>query len=94
MPISYERWEEVGKQFLDEIIRKGHIDADKVHPFWNFYHQEFKPGYYDSMPCTCSGKAWSELVSQVANEYNAAKKEKEIKDFTEAQVRRVVENGN
>lgn len=83
MPISFERWQQVANEFLNEIIRTSNIPANKVHPFWNFYHQEFKPGYYDSIPCTCNGKEWSKLVDQVITEYNIAKKENELREYAQ-----------
>lgn len=69
MSVTKERWEAVAAEFLDEIVRTGNIPPHLVHPFWGFYHQEFRPGYYATMPCTCSGKEWSAMVNQVAETY-------------------------
>ena len=81
MAISFERWEQVRASFLDQIIRTNNIPAELVHPFFDFYNTEFRPGYYSSLPCTCSGKTWSDMLNQVLNEYNAAKKEEEIRQL-------------
>ena len=72
--IAWNRWEQVYAEFLDQIIKSGNIPSDRVHPFWNFYHQEFRPGYYSQMPCTCSGRDWSAMVGQVAEAYLEAKR--------------------
>jgi hypothetical protein len=93
MPVSFERWQQVAEEFLNEIIRTNNIPANKVHPFWNFYHTEFKPGYYDSMPCTCSGKEWSKLVEQVINQYQIVQKENELRLYAEAAAKEVKSRG-
>jgi len=89
MPISFERWQQVAGEFLDVIIRTSNIPPDKVNPFWHFYHTEFKPGYYGSIPCTCNGKEWSKLVDQVITEYNNAKKGEEIRLYAERAAKEV-----
>ena len=72
MKLSLKRAKELKMVFLDEMERTRTIPANLVQPFWEFYSQEFNPGEYSAMPCTCSPKLWSQMMISVTNAVNEA----------------------
>ena len=72
MKLTLKRAKELKMVFLDEMERTRTIPANLVQPFWEFYSQEFNPGEYSAMPCTCSPKLWSQMMISVTNAVNEA----------------------
>ena len=72
MKLSLKRAKEIKMVFLDEMERTRTIPANLVTPFWEFYSQEFSPREYSAMPCTCSPKLWSQMMTNVTNAVNEA----------------------
>lgn len=68
--LSLKRAQEVKNVFLNDIEESRTIPGRLVQPFFEFYNQEFKPGAFASMPCTCSPKTWIQMVEEVKNEVN------------------------
>lgn len=72
MKLTLKRAKEIKMVFLDEMERTRTIPGHLVTPFWEFYSQEFNPGEYSAMPCTCSPKLWSQMTISVTNAVNEA----------------------
>ena len=72
MKLTLKRAKEIKMVFLDEIERTRTIPGHLVTSFWEFYSQEFNPGEYSAMPCTCSPKLWSQMMINVTNAVNEA----------------------
>ena len=72
MKLTLKRAKEIKMVFLDEIERTRTIPGGLVQPFWEFYSQEFNPGEYSAMPCTCSPKLWIQMMTNVTNAVNEA----------------------
>ena len=72
MKLTLKRAKELKMVFLDEMERTRTIPGHLVQPFWEFYSQEFNPGEYSAMPCTCSPKLWSQMTISVTNAVNEA----------------------
>ena len=72
MKLTLKRAKEIKMVFLDEIERTRTIPGHLVQPFWEFYSLEFNPGEYSAMPCTCSPKLWSQMMTNVTNAVNEA----------------------
>jgi hypothetical protein len=72
MKLTLQRAKEIKMVFLDEIERTRTIPGGLVQPFWEFYSQEFNPGEFSAMPCTCSPKLWSQMMISVTNAVNEA----------------------
>lgn len=70
MAITLQRAKEIKMVFLDEIERTNTIPGNIVGAFWEFYSQEFAPGEFAQMPCSCSPKIWIDMVAKVRNEVN------------------------
>lgn len=77
--LTYERAQQVRAQFMNRIIQSGQIPSELVNPFFDYYNTEFRPGAYGSIPCTCSGRTWSEMVDQVVSEILRVEKEEELR---------------
>ena len=72
MKLTLQRAKEIKMVFLDEIERTRTIPGGLVQPFWEFYSKEFNPGEFSAMPCTCSPKLWSQMMTSVTNAVNEA----------------------
>lgn len=68
--LSVKRAQEIKSVFLNDIEQSRTIPGRLVQPFYEFYNQEFRPGKYAQMPCTCSPKLWIQMVEEVKNEVN------------------------
>lgn len=68
--LSLKRAQEIKSVFLNEIEQTRTIPARLVQPFWEFYRDEFRPGKFAGMPCTCQPKTWIQMVEEVKNEVN------------------------
>jgi hypothetical protein len=72
MKLTLKRAKELKMVFLDEMERTRTIPGHLVQGFWEFYSQEFNPGEFSAMPCTCSAKLWSQMLINVTNAVNEA----------------------
>ena len=72
MALTLQRAKEIKRIFLDDIEKTHTIPGHIVGGFWEFYSQEFRPGQFAQMPCTCSPKTWIDMVNSVKNEVNEA----------------------
>ena len=68
--LSLKRAQEIKRIFLNEIEASRTIPGYIVQPFYDFYNQEFRPGKFAQMPCTCSPKIWIDMVKEVTDEVN------------------------
>ncbi len=77
--LSLKRAQEIKSIFLNDIEQTRTIPGRLVQPFWEFYKDEFRPGKFAAMPCTCQPKTWIQMIEEVKNEVNevlsAAKEE-------------------
>jgi hypothetical protein len=74
MKLTHEKAKQIKSVFLDEIERNRTIPSNMVQPFYDYYNNEFKPGTFAQMPCTCSGKIWIDMVKDVTDAVNEALK--------------------
>ncbi len=88
--LTYQRAQVIREQFMNQIIRTGNIPAELVHPFFDYYNTEFRPGAYGSLPCTCNPRTWSEMVEQVTSEINRVEKEEELRKLAAEKAAAVV----
>lgn len=75
--LTLKRAQEIKTVFLNDIEASRTIPGRIVQPFFEFYNQEFRPGKFASMPCTCSPKTWIQMVEEVTNEVNEVLKSAE-----------------
>ena len=68
--LTVKRAQEIKNVFLNDIEASKTIPGRLVQSFFEFYNQEFRPGKFAQMPCTCSPKIWIQMVEEVKNEVN------------------------
>lgn len=68
--LTLKRAQEIKTVFLNDIEASRTLPGRLVQPFFEFYNQEFNPGRYAQMPCSCSPKEWIRMIEEVTTEVN------------------------
>lgn len=72
MKLSVDKAKEIKMVFLNEIDQTRTIPGALVAPFWEFYSQQFAPGKYSAVPCTCHPGTWISMIDEVRAAVNEA----------------------
>ena len=72
MKLTLEKAKQIKSVFLDEIERNRTIPGNMVQPFFDYFNNEFRPGAFAQMPCTCSPKTWIDMIKEVTDAVNEA----------------------
>jgi hypothetical protein len=72
MKLTLDKAKQIKSVFLDEIERNRTIPGNMVQPFFDYFNNEFRPGAFAQMPCTCSPKTWIDMIKEVTDAVNEA----------------------
>jgi hypothetical protein len=72
MKLTLEKAKQIKSVFLDEIEKNRTIPGNMVQPFFDYFNNEFRPGAFAQMPCTCSPKTWIDMIKEVTDAVNEA----------------------
>ena len=72
MKLTLDKAKQIKSVFLDEIERNRTIPGNMVQPFFDYFNNEFRPGAFAQMPCTCSPKTWIDMIKEVTDAVNQA----------------------